>query len=123
MEIARKEVERSDYGVSAFLLLQSLAGGTGSGLGARVSELLRDAYGSRAVVANTLVAPYSAGEVSVQLYNSLLTLTHTAKSSDAVLLFRNDQVQSICRTRMRIKRPSFNDLNKVIAHHLLKLTK
>ena len=59
MEIARREVERSDYGVSAFLLLQSLAGGTGSGLGARVSELLRDDYGSRAVIANTLVAPYS----------------------------------------------------------------
>jgi tubulin delta len=118
MDIVRAEVERADYGVSAFLLLQSLAGGTGSGLGARVGELLRDEYGGRAVVANTLVAPYSAGEVSVQLYNSLLTLTHTAQSSDAVMLFRNDQVQSICRTRMRIQRPSFDDLNKVIARHL-----
>ena len=118
MELMRVEAERADYGVSSFLLLQSLAGGTGSGLGARVSELLRDEYGSRALIANTLVAPYSAGEVSVQLYNSLLTLTHTSQSSDAVMLFRNDHVQSICRSRMRITRPSFDDLNKVIAGHL-----
>ena len=32
--------------------------------------------------------------------------------------FRNDHVQSICRARMRIKRPAFDDLNKVIARHL-----
>ena len=118
MALLRREAERSDFGVSSFLLLQSLAGGTGSGVGARVSELLRDEFGNRSVIANALVAPYSAGEVSVQLYNSLLTLTHTAQSSDAVLLFQNDQIQSICQTRMRLTTPSFHDLNKVIAKHL-----
>jgi hypothetical protein len=118
MELVRMEAERSDEGVSSLLLLQSLAGGTGSGVGARVSELLRDEYGNRSVIANALVAPYSAGEVSVQLYNSLLTLTHTAQSSDAVIIFQNDQIQSICRKRMRLNNPSFNDLNTVIAKHL-----
>ena len=118
MELIRIEAEQSDFGVSAFLLLQSLAGGTGSGVGARISELLRDEYGGRSTIANALVAPYSAGEVSVQLYNSLLTLTHTSRSSDAVFVFRNDQIQSICQTRMRLAHPSFNDLNTVIAGHL-----
>ena len=118
MGIIRMEAEQSDFGVRSFLLLQSLAGGTGSGVGARVSELLRDEYGNRSTIANALVAPYSAGEVSVQLYNSLLTLTHTSPSSDAVFVFRNDQIQSICQTRMRLTHPSFEDLNSVIAGHL-----
>jgi tubulin delta len=57
MALLRREAERSDFGVSSFLLLQSLAGGTGSGVGARVSELLRDEFGNRSVIANALVAP------------------------------------------------------------------
>ena len=118
MELVRREAEQSDYGVGCFLLLQSLAGGTGSGVGARVSELLRDEYGRRSTIANSLVAPYSAGEVSVQLYNSLLTLTSVSSSSDAVFLFRNDQIQSICKERKRLAHPSFDDLNTIIAHQL-----
>ena len=118
MELVRREAEQSDYGVGCFLLLQSLAGGTGSGVGARVSELLRDEYGRRSTIANSLIAPYSAGEVSVQLYNSLLTLTSVSSSSDAVFLFRNDQIQSICQERKRLAHPSFDDLNTIIAHQL-----
>lgn len=53
----------------------SLAGGTGSGLGTHVTEMLRDLY-SKAFIVNQVVAPYPSGEVIVQNYNSLLTLAH-----------------------------------------------
>jgi tubulin delta len=42
-ERVRKEVERCDS-LGGFLLLLSLAGGTGSGVGAYVTEALRDEY-------------------------------------------------------------------------------
>jgi tubulin delta len=63
MELVRKEAEASDC-LSTFLLLQSLAGGTGSGLGSFVTEALRDAYGARCSVVNQVVFPYAVGEVS-----------------------------------------------------------
>lgn len=53
----------------------SLAGGTGSGLGTYVTELLRDIY-PRAFLINEVVAPFKTGEVILQSYNSLLTMAH-----------------------------------------------
>ena len=118
LELVRQEVERSDTGVASFFMLQSLAGGTGSGLGARICELLQDTYGSEAKIVNGLVAPYSAGEVSVQEYNSLFTIAHASQLSDAVILLQNDLADAICRTRLRLKCPSFHDINSVMARHL-----
>ena len=58
-----------------FLCLMSLAGGTGSGLGTYVTEMLRDIY-PKAFLINEVVAPYQSGEVILQSYNALLTLAH-----------------------------------------------
>lgn len=55
--------------------MHSLAGGTGSGLGAWVTEQIRRDY-PHALMMNVVVWPYSKGEVSVQHFNSLLTLSH-----------------------------------------------
>ena len=43
LEIYRREVERADY-YKGVVLVHSLAGGTGSGLGSRLIESLRDEY-------------------------------------------------------------------------------
>lgn len=53
----------------------SLAGGTGSGVGTYVTEMLRDLY-PKAFIVNEVIAPYQSGEVIVQSYNALLTLAH-----------------------------------------------
>lgn len=64
MELVRKEAEHCDH-LGGFFILQSLAGGTGSGMGTRVSEALRDHFAS-SFVFNTVVWPYKSGEVIVQ---------------------------------------------------------
>lgn len=53
----------------------SLAGGTGSGVGTYVTEMLRDLY-PKTFIMNEVIAPYQSGEVIVQSYNALLTLAH-----------------------------------------------
>lgn len=45
LNIVRKEVELCDH-FEGFLCISSLAGGTGSGVGAYVTEMLRDHYPS-----------------------------------------------------------------------------
>lgn len=86
-----------------FLILQSVAGGTGSGLGARLSlrkfnasassyvgpyvavtlgafvtEALRKRYPD-AILINVAVWPFTAGEVCVQQYNAVLSLASLTK--------------------------------------------
>ena len=50
--------------------------------GTYVTQLLRDDFGAKATLANAVVWPHNAGEVIVQNYNSLLTVSHLAQVSE-----------------------------------------
>ena len=56
------------------MVVHSLTGGTGSGLGSCLIETLRDAY-PLAHVMSVSVLPHSAGDSPLQHYNSLLSLS------------------------------------------------
>ncbi|XP_063002433.1 tubulin delta chain [Elgaria multicarinata webbii] len=116
MNLVQKEAEKCDR-LSGFLTVMSMAGGTGSGLGAFVTAGLRDAYPTSFLL-NDVIWPYGTGEVIVQNYNSVLTLSHLYQSSDALLVHENDALHKICSQLMKIKQISFRDVNRVIAHQL-----
>ncbi|KAL2095757.1 hypothetical protein ACEWY4_007905 [Coilia grayii] len=115
-DLVRKEVEQCDR-LTGILTMMSLAGGTGSGMGTYITQCLRDTYPHTSIL-NHVTWPYNTGEVIVQNYNSILTLSHLYQFSDAILVHENDAVHKICAQLMNIKHISFNDVNKVIAHHL-----
>ncbi|KAM6163195.1 tubulin delta chain [Rhynchocyon petersi] len=116
MNLIRKEVEKCDS-LSGFFIIMSMAGGTGSGLGAFVTQNLHDQY-SNALRMNQIIWPYGTGEVIVQNYNSILTLSHLYRSSDALLVHENDAIHKICAKLMNIRQISFSDINHVLAHQL-----
>uniref|UniRef100_A0A3P8TUG1 Tubulin delta chain n=1 Tax=Amphiprion percula TaxID=161767 RepID=A0A3P8TUG1_AMPPE len=115
-ELVRREVERCDR-LAGLLAMMSVAGGTGSGVGAYVTQCLRDIYPTSFIL-NHLTWPYRTGEVIVQNYNSVLTLAHLYQLSDAILVHENDTAHRICSQLLNIKHISFSDVNKVIAHQL-----
>uniref|UniRef100_F7I4J4 Tubulin delta chain n=1 Tax=Callithrix jacchus TaxID=9483 RepID=F7I4J4_CALJA len=116
MNLIQKEVEKCDS-FSGFFIIMSMAGGTGSGLGAFVTQNLQDQY-PNSLKMNQIIWPYGTGEVIVQNYNSVLTLSHLYRSSDALLVHENDAVHKICAKLMNIKQISFSDINQVLAHQL-----
>lgn len=87
------EVRRAaERGASEVVLLHSLAGGSGSGLGSRLLEHLRDAYGKRYILAAS-IAPRPDGDTPLQHYNSALAAQFLHAYADGVLLF---QVRTHC---------------------------
>ncbi|KAM4047788.1 tubulin delta chain isoform 1-T2 [Anomaloglossus baeobatrachus] len=116
MNLVRKETEKCDR-LGGFLTIMSMAGGTGSGMGTFITRCLRDVY-PNSLLLNEVIWPYGTGEVIVQNYNSILTLSHLYQSSDALLVHENDIIHKVCSQRMNIKQISFRDVNKVIAHQL-----
>lgn len=106
-------LERQDY-FQGFHVLKSLAGGTGSGLGAHLIERMRDDY-PKSMILNTAVWPYSQGEVILQNYNILLTLASSLESASAILPIYNDEALSTCRHLLKQQRPSYELMNTVIA--------
>ncbi|XP_064401726.1 tubulin delta chain-like [Halichondria panicea] len=116
LEMVQRQTERCDS-LAGFLVLMSVAGGTGSGVGARVSEEIKDSY-PKSVLANQIVWPYDSGEVIVQDYNTLLTTAHLQRVSDAILLLQNDQLHKVCSKLLRLKEITFKDINSVVCHSL-----
>ena len=115
-ELVRKEVEQCDQ-LGGLLLLQSMAGGTGAGLGARVAGALREEYESCPML-SCAVWPYESGEVAVQAYNTMLTLSHITEACDGVVLVENEALHQQCRRALLLDRPSYMDLNQVLARAL-----
>ena len=119
IEICRQEVEKCDR-FDGFLLLMSLAGGTGSGLGARLSNTLKDEF-PESVIANHVVWPFSSGEVILQNYNAVLTLSHLQQSSDIIIGQQNELLHQTCTALLGIKNVSFEVINSVISHNLASI--
>ncbi|XP_075417617.1 tubulin delta chain isoform X2 [Tenrec ecaudatus] len=116
MNLIQKEVEKCDS-LSGFSIIMSMAGGTGSGLGTFITQKLQDQF-PNSLKMNQVVWPYGTGEVIVQNYNSILTLSRLYRSSDALLVHENDAIHKICEKRMNIRQISFSDINQVLAHQL-----
>lgn len=116
LELVRRETEACDH-FGGFLLMQSMAGGTGAGLGAYVAEALRDEY-AHAPLLNHCVWPHESGEVIVQSYNTLLTASTLLDASDGVIVAQNDQLRLTCVKQLGIERPTFDDMNAVAAKQI-----
>lgn len=121
MEAVRRECEKCDH-LDGFVGLLGCAGGTGSGVGSRVTELLRDEYPTKTILA-IIVLPFSSGEVGVQNYNGLLTLGKFVDFADGIILLENDQLLRICtksaNQRIRAEARFLQDTNEVACEKIL----
>jgi len=86
----RKETERCSS-FSGIILIHSLAGGTGSGLGSLLHQMLRQEYPMNYIL-SCAIAPHDGGESPLQDYNASLCLSSVHESADCILLFKNDEV-------------------------------
>ena len=81
----------------AFLLLHSLGGGTGSGLGSYILEALRD-DAPELYRLSTAVLPSGADDVITSPYNALLSLWKLTDAADVVVPFENAALMGIVDT-------------------------
>lgn len=119
LELVRSEAERCDL-LSGFHVLQSVAGGTGSGLGSFLTEMLADEFPSSSQL-NTVVWPYASGEVIVQNYNAVLTMARLTEVSHGIIVLQNDVANTMCKDMLRIKHPSLDALNDVLSTQLASI--
>ncbi|KAL5269917.1 hypothetical protein ACHWQZ_G003401 [Mnemiopsis leidyi] len=106
--------------ISTVLILMSSAGGTGSGLGCKITEIVRNVIPG-ALVMNQVVLPFAHGEVAVQSYNLVLTLSSLYQNSDSIILSHNDQYQTLARRLLPARSRdsvSFFEINSLMSAHL-----
>jgi tubulin alpha len=102
-------------GLQGFLVFHSFGGGTGSGFGALLMERLSVDYGKKCKLEFCVYpAPQVATSV-VEPYNSILTTHTTLEHSDCSFMVDNDAIYDICRKNLGLERPSYENLNRLIA--------
>lgn len=91
LEKVRKPAEESDS-LQSFLLLHSLGGGTGSGVGTYILNLLEDEFPGVFRFAAS-VFPSQDDDVITSPYNALLALAELTEHADCVLPIENAALQ------------------------------
>lgn len=105
--------------VRNIIFIQSLGGGTGSGVGSYILQNLKRDF-PFLKFCNFLVLPLISGEVTLQYYNTILSLSVIYQFSDVIFLIQNDQAQKICQSVFQTKKKiSFGEINHVIALKIL----
>ncbi|KAG0157138.1 hypothetical protein PDIDSM_4322 [Penicillium digitatum] len=109
-------------GLQGFLVFHSFGGGTGSGFGALLMERLSVDYGKKSKLEFCVYpAPQNATAV-VEPYNSILTTHTTLEHSDCSFMVDNEAIYDICRRNLGIERPSYENLNRLIAQVVSSIT-
>jgi len=99
--------------LQGFMVMHSIAGGTGSGLGSFVLERLNDRFPKKLIQTYSVFPNTSEPDVVVQPYNSLLTLKRLVNHADSVVVLDNGALARIAADRLHIQNPSFDQTNQL----------
>ena len=97
-----------------FMLMHSIAGGTGSGLGSFLLERLNDKFPKKLIQTYSVFPNAQEGDVVVQPYNSLLTLKRLVNHADSVIVLDNGALARISADRLHVQTPSFDQTNQLV---------
>ncbi|KAH7326203.1 hypothetical protein B0I35DRAFT_346930 [Stachybotrys elegans] len=115
MEMIDREADGSDS-LEGFMMLHSIAGGTGSGLGSFLLERLNDRFPKK-IIQTYSVFPdtTNAGDVVVHPYNSILSMRRLTQNADSVVVLDNGALSHIAADRLHVQEPSFQQTNQLVA--------
>jgi tubulin alpha len=117
-----RKVSDQCNGLQGFMIYNSFGGGTGSGFTSLLMERLSQEYAKKAKLE---FAVYPAPQVStavVEPYNSILTTHTTLEHTDVNFMVDNEAIYEICRKNLGVERPSYQNLNRLIAQIVSSVT-
>merc|ERR1711959_160075 len=105
-----------------FLVFNAVGGGTGSGLGALLLERLSVDYGRKSKLSFTIYPSPQVSTAVVEPYNAVLATHSLLEHTDVCVMIDNEAVYDICRRALDIERPTYPNLNRLIAQVISSLT-
>lgn len=115
LDMIDREAEYCDS-MEGFTLCHSIAGGTGSGMGSYLLELLSDRWAKKLIQTYSVFPNQSeSSDVVVQPYNSLLTLKRLTLHADAVVVLDNTALDRLAVERLHVANPSFTQINSLVS--------
>jgi len=109
-------------GLQGFLVFHSVGGGTGSGFGSLLLDRLSIDYGKKSKLDFCVYPSPRISSSVVEPYNSVLSTHSLLEHTDVAFMLDNEAIYDICRRSLGIARPSYTNLNRLIAQVISSLT-
>ena len=103
-------------------MFHAVGGGTGSGLGSLLLERLSVDYGKKSKLGFTVYPSPQVSTAVVEPYNSVLSTHSLLEHTDVAVMLDNEAVYDICRRSLDIERPTYTNLNRLVAQVISSLT-
>ncbi|CAK0889941.1 unnamed protein product [Prorocentrum cordatum] len=115
-DMVDREADGSDS-LEGFVLIHSIAGGTGSGMGSYLLEAVNDRYPKKLIQTYSVFPLLSTetSDVVVQPYNSVLTLKRLTLNADCVVVLDNTALNRIAMDRLKLQTPTFAQINSLVS--------
>jgi len=117
----RKLVDNSQN-VQGFIIHHAVGGGTGSGLGALILERIAVDYRKKSKIGFEIYPSPKISTCIVEPYNSMLSTHWLLDHTEVSVVLDNEAIYGICQKQLDLKRPSYKDLNIVIAKVISSMT-
>lgn len=115
LDMIDREADGSDS-LEGFVLIHSIAGGTGSGLGSFLLEKMNDRYPKKLIQTYSVFPNHQeTSDIVVQPYNSLLTLKRLTLNADCVVVLDNTALNRIAVDRLKLTNPSLAQTNSLVS--------
>ncbi len=109
-------------GLQGFIVFHSFGGGTGSGFSSLLMEQLSIDYGKKSKLGFSIYPAPHIATALVEPYNALLYTHTTLEHCDVAFLVDNQAIYDICQNKLEITRPSYTNLNRLIAQIISSIT-
>eukprot|EP01084_Bolivina_argentea_P116497 206974_1 len=124
LNIIRKEIESCEC-IQGFQMTHSFAGCTGGGVGSAILMKLRDAFPDK-ILSSFSVFPGNMGTTykmsEIDAYFASLTTYELLNNCDITFMFDNSALYNICCNTLKLKEPSYTDMNWLIATAMSSIT-
>merc|ERR1719324_1179539 len=102
-------------GLQGFMVYNAVGGGTGSGLGCLMLERLSVDYGKKSKLSFTVWSCPQVATAVVEPYNTVLCVHSLLEHTDVTIMLDNEALYDICRCNLDIERPTYTNLNRLLA--------
>merc|ERR1711966_404307 len=109
-------------GLQGFMVFHSIGGGTGSGLGSLLLERLSVDYGKKSKLGFSVIPSPQVSTAVTEPYNSVLSIHSLLEHTDVSITYDNEALYDVCRRSLDIERPTYTNLNRLVAQVISSLT-
>jgi len=109
-------------GLQGFLVFHAVGGGTGSGFASLLLERLSTDYGKKSKLGFTVYPSPQISTSVVEPYNSTLSTHALLEHTDVNVMLDNEAIYRICSAGLDIERPTYTNLNRLVAQVISSLT-